>query len=57
MTSERRGTGIRLSDEQRTASAVLSALSSDLRGFAAGAEAADDLSVLVVRWIGPRGGA
>jgi len=47
----------RLSDEQRTASAVLSALSSDLRGFAAGAEAADDLSVLVVRWIGPRGGA
>ncbi len=44
-----------LADEQRTAPAVLDAVSADVREFAAGAEAPDDLTVLVVRWMGPRG--
>jgi serine phosphatase RsbU (regulator of sigma subunit)/CHASE2 domain-containing sensor protein len=33
---------------------VLKALRSDIEGFTAGAEAADDITILVLRWRGPR---
>jgi adenylate cyclase len=42
-----------LPDEDRNARAVLDALAADVRAFAAGAEPADDLTVLIVRWLGP----
>jgi len=38
----------------RAAQAVLDAVCNDVRAFVAGADAVDDLSVLAVRWIGPR---
>jgi serine phosphatase RsbU (regulator of sigma subunit) len=35
------------------AHALVDALCADIRSFAAGAEATDDITVLVVRWLGP----
>jgi len=43
-----------LSESDRTAHGVVAAISADVRAFAAGADAADDLTVLAMRWIGPR---
>jgi len=40
--------------EGANASAVVDALRADVEAFAAGAEPADDLTVLVLRWKGPR---
>lgn len=37
-----------------TARGVVDAVCGDVRSFSAGAEPADDLTVLAVRWIGPR---
>ncbi len=39
------------------AAALVEALRSDVLSFANGAEAADDLTILALRWNGPRGGA
>jgi len=39
-----------------TAHALVEALRADVDAFAAGAEPADDLTVLVLRWVGPRDG-
>jgi len=44
-----------LSSQRRTARGVVDAISADVRRFSAGAEAADDVTVLAVRWIGPGG--
>jgi serine phosphatase RsbU (regulator of sigma subunit)/CHASE2 domain-containing sensor protein len=38
---------------QRTAAALMDAVCNDVQAFAAGTEPADDLTVLVVRWVGP----
>jgi len=43
-----------LSEGDRTAHGAVAAISADVRMFAAGADAADDLTLLAVRWIGPR---
>ncbi|HUH93269.1 MAG TPA: CHASE2 domain-containing protein [Casimicrobiaceae bacterium] len=40
--------------KERTARAVVGAVSADVQRFADGAEAADDITLLVVRWIGPQ---
>lgn len=45
-----------LAADQRTARAVVDAVSTDVQHFADGAEAADDITLLVVRWIGPGAG-
>ena len=42
-----------LPDEDRNARAVLEGLAADVQAFASGAEPADDLTVLIVRWLGP----
>jgi len=42
-----------LSPEARTARGAVDAIASDVGRFSAGAEAADDLTVVVVRWMGP----
>ena len=39
--------------KERTARAVVGAVSADVQRFADGAEAADDITLLVLRWIGP----
>ena len=39
-----------------TARGVVDALHDDVQAFAAGAEAADDLTILVLRWLGPDAG-
>jgi class 3 adenylate cyclase len=38
------------------AGALVAALRADVDAFTAGAEAADDLTVMVLRWNGPRAG-
>ncbi|HTS20524.1 MAG TPA: CHASE2 domain-containing protein [Casimicrobiaceae bacterium] len=43
-----------LREGRRTARAVVDAVSADVRAFAAGAEPTDDVTVLALRWIGPR---
>jgi hypothetical protein len=36
---------------------VVASLQADVAAFAAGAEPADDLTILALRWLGPRGAA
>jgi len=47
----------RLHDGATTAGALIEGLRADVAAFVAGAEAADDLTVLAVRWLGPAGPA
>jgi serine phosphatase RsbU (regulator of sigma subunit) len=43
-----------LPESDRTARGLVSAIGADVKAFASDAEPADDLTVLAVRWIGPR---
>ena len=45
---------VRSRDADAPARAVVEDLHADVQAFAAGAEAADDLTILVLRWRGPR---
>ena len=45
----------RVRDGERTARGLVDALRADVQAFAAGAEPADDLTILTLRWIGPGG--
>ncbi len=45
----------RVRDGDRTARTLVDVLRADVQAFAAGAEAADDLTILALRWIGPGG--
>jgi serine phosphatase RsbU (regulator of sigma subunit)/CHASE2 domain-containing sensor protein len=44
----------RLHATGKTAHELIDALAADVQSFAAGAEAADDVTVLALRWLGPR---
>ena len=46
-----------LQQAQATPRQVVQTLRADVLGFVAGAEAADDLTILAVRWYGPAGAA
>ncbi|HKW81089.1 MAG TPA: CHASE2 domain-containing protein [Casimicrobiaceae bacterium] len=46
---------LRLQASAAGAQAVVDAIGADLRSFAGGAEAADDITVLALRWLGPAG--
>jgi serine phosphatase RsbU (regulator of sigma subunit) len=47
----------RVQNGERTARALVDALRADVQAFAAGADPADDLTVLALRWIGPQAAA
>ncbi len=44
----------RLHATGKTAHELVDALAADVQSFAAGAEPADDVTVLALRWLGPR---
>jgi serine phosphatase RsbU (regulator of sigma subunit) len=50
------GVFARLTGAQRSAAAVVDAVRRDVQAFTAGSEAADDLTVLAARWVGPKAG-